>query len=301
MRSLVLKGKSLCIFAPTNCLRRFLSKITESKAFGVVIMLCIFVSTVTLALEEPLEDPKSKKREIMGYIDVATTSIFTVEAVLKIIVFGFYFNKKQSYLKDAWNVLDFIIVVSGIITLTSSSDIGFFKVLRILRVLRPLRLIKRIKGLKLVIQTLFLALPRIINLQLVVLFFMYTFAILLTTLFSGMAHHCKFDHLPLSISQKEELIVTKFDCINYGGEWEPNEALNFDNTLHSMLLIFILQSGNRMEDFYLTMIDAVGVDMQPVRHVNYFFAFLHTVLILMFTVLFFNMFVGVVIEVYKKE
>lgn len=130
---------------------------------------------------------------------------------------------------------------------------------------------------------------------------MYTFAILLTTLFSGMAHHCKFDHLPLSVSQKDELIVTKFDCINYGGEWEPNEALNFDNTLHSMLLIFILQSGNRMEDIYLTMIDAVGVDMQPERHVNYFYAFLHTVLILMFTVLFFNMFVGVVIEVYKKE
>ena len=56
-------------------------------------MLCIFVSTVTLALEQPLEDPESKKREIMGYIDLATTSIFTVEAVLKIIVLGFLFNK----------------------------------------------------------------------------------------------------------------------------------------------------------------------------------------------------------------
>lgn len=57
-------------------------------------MLCIFVSTVTLALEQPLEDPESRKREIMGYIDLATTSIFTVEAVLKIIVLGFLFNKK---------------------------------------------------------------------------------------------------------------------------------------------------------------------------------------------------------------
>ena len=146
-----------------------------------------------------------------------------------------------------------------------------------------------------------MAMPRIFNLQLVVLFFMYTFAILLTTLFSGQAHHCMFDHLPLSITQKEELIKSKWDCINYGGEWTHNMALNFDNTLHSMLMIFILQSGNRMEDIYLTMIDAVGVDLQPQREVNYFYAFLHSVLIMLFTVLFFNMFVGVVIEVYKRE
>ena len=90
-------------------------------------------------------------RQIIGKIDVATTTIFTIESVLKIITLGLYLNKKHSYLKDTWNVLDFSIVISGIITLTSNSDIGFFKVLRIMRVLRPLKLIKRVKGLKLVI------------------------------------------------------------------------------------------------------------------------------------------------------
>lgn len=87
----------------------------------------------------------------MNYIDLVTTSIFTVEAIIKIIAFGFLFNKNTSYLRDTWNILDFSIVVSGIITLTSDSEIGFFKVLRIMRVLRPLRLITRVKGLKLVI------------------------------------------------------------------------------------------------------------------------------------------------------
>ena len=114
-------------------------------------MLCIIVSTVTLALEEPLEDPNSAKRQVINIIDLATTAIFTFESMLKIIALGFIMNGKKSYLRDSWNILDFIIVVSGLISLTSDSEIGFFKVLRILRVLRPLRLITRVKGLKLVI------------------------------------------------------------------------------------------------------------------------------------------------------
>ena len=68
-----------------------------------------------------------------------------------------------------------------------------------------------------------------------------------------------------------------------------------------MLLIYIMQSGERFEDIYLTMIDAAGFDIVPERKVNYGYAILHTILILLFTILFFNMFVGVVIEVYKKE
>lgn len=88
---------------------------------------------------------------IIGIIDYITTAIFTIEAMLKIIALGFLFNGKRSYLRDSWNILDFTIVVSGLITISGQSNIGFFKVLRIMRVLRPLRLITRVKGLKLVI------------------------------------------------------------------------------------------------------------------------------------------------------
>ena len=190
------------------------------------------------------------------------TVTFTIECMLKVIAFGLLLNRKNSYLRDSWNILDFTIVVSGLVSLTSDSDIGFFKVLRIMRVLRPRRLITRVKGLKLVIQTFLHALPRIFNLQLVVLFFMYTFAILLTTLFSGKSHSCVSDHLGLSTEQQDELITDKWDCLNYGGEWEAG-SINFDSTPHSMLMIFIMQSNERMEDIYLTMIDAVGIDLVP--------------------------------------
>lgn len=89
------------------------------------------------------------------------TIIFTIEALIKIIAFGLIFNGKKSYLMSAWNVMDFIIVLSALISLAFSADLQFFKALRILRVLRPLRLIKRIEGLRISILALFYALPSI--------------------------------------------------------------------------------------------------------------------------------------------
>ena len=70
-----------------------------------------------------------------------------------------------------------------------------------------------------------------------------------------------------------------------------------------MILIFVIQTGERFGEIYMAMINAVAIDYQPTAPVNlnYGYVFLHTVLILLFAILFFNMFVGVVIEVYKRE
>lgn len=67
---------------------------------------------------------------------------------LKIIGMGFILNK-GAYIRDAWNLLDFIIVVSSLLPLLlgGSSSINL-SVLRSLRVLRPLRTISSIRKLK---------------------------------------------------------------------------------------------------------------------------------------------------------
>lgn len=44
--------------------------------------------------------------------DYAFVAIFTVEAILKIIAFGFVFTP-DAYLRSGWNMLDFIVVVVG--------------------------------------------------------------------------------------------------------------------------------------------------------------------------------------------
>ena len=79
------------------------------------------------------------------------SGIFTFEATLKIITFGFLMNGSKSYLRDPANMLDFFIVVSALISLSSEAEIGFLKTLRTVRVLRPFRLVGRLKKLGIVI------------------------------------------------------------------------------------------------------------------------------------------------------
>ncbi|TMS02864.1 Voltage-dependent L-type calcium channel subunit alpha-1C, partial [Larimichthys crocea] len=80
--------------------------------------------------------------------------IFTVEAFLKVIAYGLLFHP-NAYLRNGWNLLDFIIVVVGLFsaileqatkvdgaTPIGGKAAGFdVKALRAFRVLRPLRLV----------------------------------------------------------------------------------------------------------------------------------------------------------------
>lgn len=108
------------------------------------------------------------------------TVAFTFEMVVKIIAWGFAFAGKDSYIREAWNILDFLIVMSALMGVIAGDAIkvSFFKALRILKILRPLRIIARNKGLKVAITALGASLPNIINLQVIVLFFVFLFAIL---------------------------------------------------------------------------------------------------------------------------
>ncbi len=67
--------------------------------------------------------------------------------VLKILGMGFVFNT-NSYLRDSWNIIDFVVVVVGYVQLFIEGSNVNLGGLRTFRVLRPLRSIQRIEGLK---------------------------------------------------------------------------------------------------------------------------------------------------------
>ena len=70
------------------------------------------------------------------------------QAVLKIIALGFIMHE-GAYLRSGWNVLDFTIVLIGLITLLFEEYIKVdVKALRAFRVLRPLRLVSGVPSLQ---------------------------------------------------------------------------------------------------------------------------------------------------------
>jgi hypothetical protein len=77
------------------------------------------------------------------------TSIFCLEGALKIFAFGFLFNGKESYLRDTWNIVDFLIIIISVLSSSIPTvDLNILKILRLFRILRPLRLISKNEGLK---------------------------------------------------------------------------------------------------------------------------------------------------------
>ena len=55
------------------------------------------------------KDDKTLRNINLNYVDNAFSVVFIIEATLKIITSGFVFGK-DTYLRDSWNLMDFIIV-----------------------------------------------------------------------------------------------------------------------------------------------------------------------------------------------
>ena len=116
---------------------------------------------------------------------------------LKILAQGFILHY-NAYLRDAWNWLDFIVVITGIMEMMNFS---WFKVraLRTLRVLRPLRSIKAFPKMRLLVQSLVGSVSSLLNAVIFMLFIFMLFGILGVQQFQGTLYkRCRFTAEPLS-------------------------------------------------------------------------------------------------------
>ena len=104
------------------------------------------------------------------------TVLFAIEMLLKIVAQGLFFHK-NAYLKDAWNWLDTVVVVTGILEMM---HLSWFKVraLRTLRVLRPLRSIKAFPKMRKLVSSLIGSVDSLLNAVAFMLFIFMLFGIL---------------------------------------------------------------------------------------------------------------------------
>ena len=54
---------------------------------------------------------------MLRIIDIVVTIIFVLECLLKVSVYGFLLNGQESYIRNPWNVIDFVIVVFSMVSL----------------------------------------------------------------------------------------------------------------------------------------------------------------------------------------
>jgi Ion transport protein len=128
--------------------------------------------------------------DIALIISIIFTSLFTIEAMMKIIAFGFVLDS-HSYLTESWSQLDFfIVIVSWIDVSVTTVNLRFVRILRLLRTLRPLRFISHNIQMKLVVTALLESVSGIMNVVLVIILVWMMFAILAIELMQYKMNFC---------------------------------------------------------------------------------------------------------------
>lgn len=265
--------RALLCLSLGNPIRSAAINLVEWKPFDVMILITIFANCAALAAYEPL--PEKDSSEINEGLEVAEyvfLAIFTLEAVLKIIAYGFLFHP-GAYLRNGWNILDFVIVVVGLATILVKAFLssGSFdvKALRAFRVLRPLRLVSGVPSLQVVLNSIIKALIPLFHIALLVVFVVIIYAIIGVELFMGRLHMTCYDNITGSLAMEEPHPCSAggsgFQCDASKGEvceggWKgPNYGItNFDNIGLACMTVFQCITLEGWTDVLYMINDAVG-------------------------------------------
>ncbi|KAL7370687.1 hypothetical protein ABVT39_007799 [Epinephelus coioides] len=275
--------RALLCLTLKNPIRRACISIVEWKPFEIIILMTIFANCVALAVYIPFpEDDSNATNSNLERVEYLFLIIFTVEAFLKVIAYGLLFHP-NAYLRNGWNLLDFIIVVVGLFsaileqatkgdgaTPIGGKAAGFdVKALRAFRVLRPLRLVSGVPSLQVVLNSIIKAMVPLLHIALLVLFVIIIYAIIGLELFMGKMHKtCTHKHTGAIVGDKPAPCAPDLaygrHCNQNETEcrmgWEgPNDGItNFDNFAFAMLTVFQCITMEGWTDVLYWVNDAVG-------------------------------------------
>uniref|UniRef100_A0A8C2H6N3 Calcium channel, voltage-dependent, R type, alpha 1E subunit a n=1 Tax=Cyprinus carpio TaxID=7962 RepID=A0A8C2H6N3_CYPCA len=210
-----------------------------------MILATIIANCIVLALEQHLPgDDKTPMSKRLEKTEPYFIGMFCFEAGIKIIALGFVFHK-GSYLRNGWNVMDFIVVLSGILaTAGAHMNISLdLRTLRAVRVLRPLKLVSGIPSLQIVLKSIMKAMVPLLQIGLLLFFAILMFAIIGLEFYSGKLHKRCVAFSNITDSSELDFPCGAKPCpenYNCTGPWQgPNDGITqFDNILFSILTVF---------------------------------------------------------------
>jgi hypothetical protein len=170
---------SLCCLSVTNPFRnRVIQLVAINPWFDRFILIVIVVNCAFLALDKEVElvDKNSNT------IDFIFLVIYTLEMIFKIIAMGFVM-RAHSYLRDSWNILDFLVVILGWISYVISVE--NVTAIRVFRLLRPLRTINSMPGMSSLVSTILNSLPIMFDIMVLFMFMLVMFGTIFTQLLGG--------------------------------------------------------------------------------------------------------------------
>jgi voltage-gated sodium channel len=151
--------------SPTSLRERFIA-IRSNKVFEITVISIIIFSAMVIGASTYDIDPQWLG--IFKFLDLAITIFFLIEIFIRLLAE----EKIRHFFRNAWNVFDFLIVTLSLIPIDESEMV---LIARLLRIFRVLRLVSIIPELRLLMNALVNAVPRIgyVVLLMFIIFYIY--------------------------------------------------------------------------------------------------------------------------------
>jgi voltage-gated sodium channel len=145
--------------------QRRLHKIDSSKIFQGIIIAVILLSALLIGVKT--HNLPANFVTVLVLLDLIITIFFVIEIVIRYLACP----KKNKFFHSGWNIFDTVIVIGSLIPAGGSGVL----LARLLRVFRVLRLVSMVPELRLLINALLKAIPRMgyIGLLMFVIFYIY--------------------------------------------------------------------------------------------------------------------------------
>lgn len=187
--------RSLFMFDVEGVFRRASLWLVHLPAFKMFIFFLILASSVLLATYD-YRDPSSVFNRISEVSDPIFTALFTFECVAKIIAWGFVLDD-NSYLRNAWNWLDAVVVVTGWASILPLGNTSNWRFLLVFKVLRPLRAITVNSEMKVLVDAVLISLRRLSQFCFMLCFTFCVFGIIGLNFWAGvMFRQCRSQPKP---------------------------------------------------------------------------------------------------------
>ncbi|EEB14510.1 sodium channel protein type 4 subunit alpha, putative [Pediculus humanus corporis] len=164
---------AMWILDPFNPIRRVAIYILVHPLFSLFIITTILTNCILMIMPTT---PAVESTEVIF------TGIYTFESAVKVMARGFILQP-FTYLRDAWNWLDFIVISLAYVTM--GIDLGNLAALRTFRVLRALKTVAIVPGLKTIVGAVIESVKNLRDVIILTMFSLSVFALMGLQIYMG--------------------------------------------------------------------------------------------------------------------
>ncbi|KAL4468535.1 hypothetical protein ABPG74_005038 [Tetrahymena malaccensis] len=269
-----------------------------SKKFDFAMIVFFIFHAVIFVLDSPYLNTKSHLKLILLILQGILSFLQIFINVNKISNLGLLNYLTQNYT----NIVDLATSITCFVYVfpLNKEPLYYLKLINIFRLFLVLiYLAKYNEQIKFAGKLLQECAPRMKKLITFTILYLLMMGIITTKLLKGQSYQCTFPFVYGEDKGYQELVVSKADCLDLGGDWMESDY-NYDNIIKSVQILYNIQSSEGWSQIMFDTYDSQGKDLTHQYQSHSYWAIFFIQFYFIAFVCFLNMFVGLMVESFNE-